>query len=83
MDEIGLDIQFDSAIIGSNFTTGSVMTTFGNIWSTNPDAEKKFIAKMKRIKAEKQGKQIPSLILISAILGIGIGAYLIFKSLEG
>ena len=82
MDESGFDIEFKSAIIGNNFDTGSIiMTTFENIWSTDPEAGKNFLAKLKRTEVEKQGKE--SVMLISAIVGVGLGIYLIFKSLEG
>ena len=57
------------------------MTTFENIWSTDPDAGKNFLAKLKRTKIDKHGKE--SVMLISAIVGVGLGIYLIFKSLEG
>ena len=82
MDEIGFDIQFGSAIIGNMLNAGKIiMTTFENIWSTDPEAGKNFLAKLKRTEVEKQGKE--SVMLISAIVGVGLGIYLIFKSLEG
>ena len=82
MDESGFDIEFNSAIIGNNFDTGSIiMTTFENIWSTDPEAGKNFVAKLKRTKVDKHGKE--SVMLISAIVGVGLGIFLIFISLEG
>ena len=58
------------------------MTTFENIWSTDPDAGKNFLAKLKRTEVEKLEGRKQTLMLV-AVLGMGIGAYLIFKSLEG